>query len=87
MGDIYENSVRGSHEPQGIFRGTVTQVQGDRITIEHDDGDHDADDGTRTIMLPPGAPAFKPGDRAYIFGTSTGEAVQAYGAEHLAPEQ
>jgi len=86
VGEMYEG-IRGSHEGQGIFRGTVTSVQGNDITITHNDGDHDADDGTWTVALPQGGPAFQVGDRVYVFGSLNGQTVRAYGIEKLSPDQ
>ena len=87
VGDAYE-SVRDSHQDQGIFRGTVASIQGSEIIITHDDGDHDADDGTRTVFLPAGysMPLFV-GDRVYVFGEATGTMIQASGVELLSPDQ
>jgi TM2 domain-containing membrane protein YozV len=86
IGDMYEG-VRDSHQDQGIFRGTVAAVHGNEITITHDDGDHDADDGTRTVVLPAGSPNFTLGDRAYVLGAASGTQVEAYGAAQLSPNQ
>ncbi len=88
LGEIYEG-VRSSHEGQGVFRGTVTSIQGDQIVITHNDSDHDADDGTRTVILPDAysTSTLRIGDRVYVFGTSMGMMVQAYGVEPLSPDQ
>lgn len=87
VGNLYE-SIRNSHEPQGIFRGVVASTSDGEILIAHDDGDHDADDGERTVMLPPGTPPPHVGQRVYVFGNSAGQQqVQAYGVEPLSPDQ
>ena len=88
IGELYE-SVRGSHEDQGIFRGTIEAIQGDQIVITHDDGDHDTDDGTRTVTLPAGysTTTFSVGERVYVFGAPGSTTVQAYGVDHLSPDQ
>lgn len=87
MGEVYE-SVRDSHEDQGIFRGSVTSIQGNEIVITHNDGDHDADDGIRTVLLPAGySTPLSIGDRVYVFGTATGTAIEAAGVELLSPDQ
>jgi hypothetical protein len=86
VGDLYEN-IRDSHEDQGIFRGTVTSITGNIITIEHNDGDHDEDDGIRTVVLPNSAFTFSVGDRVYIFGSSTPDGIHAYGVVKLSPDQ
>jgi hypothetical protein len=88
IGEMYE-SIRDSHDSQGIFRGSVTSIQDNVIVITHDDGDHDADDGTRTIILPIGysTSTLSVGDRVYVFGAATGTVIQAYGIERLSPDQ
>jgi len=88
IGEMYE-SIRDSHEGQGVFRGTVTSIQGNEIIIFHNDGDHDADDGTRTIILPAGysTSTLSIGDRVYVFGAATGTVIQAYGIEPLSSDQ
>jgi hypothetical protein len=88
VGEMYE-SVRGSHEEQGVFRGTIVAIQGDTITITHEDGDHDTDDGTRTVTLPSGysTTTFSVGERVYVFGTQGSTTIQAYGVDHLSPDQ
>ena len=88
VGNMYE-SVRDPHEDQGIFRGTVAAVQGDQIVITHDDGDHDADDGTRIVTLPAGysPTTFIVGERVYVLGAQGSTTVQAYGIGQLSPDQ
>jgi len=86
IGQLYE-SIRDSHEGQGIFRGTIVSIQGNEITITHNDGDHDADDGTRTVILPQDAPQLQIGDRVYVYGNGSGDQIQAYGIELLSPDQ
>lgn len=88
IGEMYEG-IRTSHDGQGIFRGSIASMQGNVIVITHDDGDHDADDGTRTIVLPSGysTSELKVGDRVYVFGTATGEVIEALGIERLSPDQ
>lgn len=89
IGEWYER-IRTSREENGIFRGTISSIQEDRITITHDDTDHDADDGTHTIILPAGYPAdaLRIGERVYVLGTQTGTTtVQALGIDRLSPDQ
>jgi hypothetical protein len=88
IGEMYE-SIRDSHDNQGIFRGSVASIQGNLIIITHNDDDHDADDGTRTIILPSGysTSTLSIGDRVYVFGTATGTVIQALGVERLSPDQ
>jgi len=87
-GELYE-SVRDSHEDRGVFRGTIATIEGDRIVITHDDGDHDADDGTRTVTLPIGysTTTFNVGERVYVFGALGSSTIQAYGVGRLSPDQ
>ena len=86
VGSAYE-SIRESHADQGVFRGTVTSVQGNEIVISHDDADDDEDDGTRTVILPEdNSTEFHEGDRAYVFGTDDGEVVEAEGARRFDDE-
>ena len=88
VGEMYE-SIRDSHDNEGIFRGSVTSIQGNVIVITHNDSDHDADDGTRTIILPSGysTSTLNIGDRVYVFGTATGTVIQALGVKPLSPDQ
>jgi hypothetical protein len=87
LGDAYEN-VRGQHHDQGIYRGVVTAIQGNQFVITHDDQDHDLDDGTWTVVVPPGATSsISVGERVFVFGSASGTAVYAQGEEPLAPDQ
>ncbi len=79
IGDTYE-SIHNSHSESGIFRGIVSAVQPDRITIRHDDKDSDKDEGTHIVILPPGSPAFEVGERVYVFGSmSDPSVIEAHG--------
>ncbi len=87
LGEMYEG-IRDSHENQGIFRGTIMSIRTNQIIIAHTDGDHDADYGTWTIVLPEnGAPPLAIGDRVYVLGSLNGQTVQAYGVQKLSPDQ
>lgn len=88
VGRLYR-SIRDSHEDRGVFRGTITGIQGDRITIAHDDHDHDADDGTRIVILPEdySTTTFGVGERVYVFGTPGSTTIQAYGVNRLSSDQ
>ncbi len=87
IGGMYE-SIRDSHQAQGIFRGTVTLIDGNTIVITHDDTDHDRDDGTQTVVVPDGqASTISVGSREYVFGSFDGRVVQAYGVQTLSPGQ
>jgi hypothetical protein len=84
--EIYE-SIRDSHQDKGVFRGTITSVLENEITITHDDNDHDADDGTWNVILPPNYPSLKIGDRVYVFGLATSSVIQARGIKILSTGQ
>ena len=87
IGGMYEG-IRDSHQERGIFRGTITSVQDNQIIISHDDGDHDADDGTQTVVLPQdGAVQLQAGDRVYVFGNAGGGVIQAFGVQKLSDDQ
>jgi hypothetical protein len=81
FGDSYE-SIRESHHDQGVFRGTITSLEGNTFVIAHDDRDRDEDDGTHTVVVPPGI-ATEPlmvGQRVYVLGTTTANGtIEAYG--------
>jgi len=88
-GEMYE-SIRDSHQDQGVFRGTVTSVQGSQFVITHSDGDHDADDGTQTVIVPPDVAldfSLHVGDRVYVLGSLTNGVVQARGIGVLTADQ
>lgn len=86
--EMYEG-IRDSHRDQGVLRGTIISIQGNRIVITHDDRDHDADDGTRTVILPVGysTTMFSIGERVYVFGAAASTTIQAYGVNQLSPDQ
>jgi TM2 domain-containing membrane protein YozV len=88
IGHAYEE-IRDSHQGAGVFRGTVTAIDSDQITIGHNDGDHDADDGSWNVVLPPGysTSTLSIGERVYVLGTPSGPVVHADGMEELSPDQ
>lgn len=88
IGQAYED-IRSSHRDAGIFRGAITATSGNEITISHDDGDHDEDDGTWNVILPPGyaTSTLSVGERVYVLGTPSGPIVQAEGMEEMSPGQ
>lgn len=88
IGEMYER-IRDSHGDEGVFRGTIAAIQGNQITIMHDDNDHDADDGTRIVILPTGysTTTFSVGERVYVFGRAGSTTVEAYGLNRLSPDQ
>ena len=87
IGELYEN-IRNSHEGQGVFRGTITSMQGNEIVIFHDDNDHDQDDGTRTVILSSIASStFQLGDRVYVYGKMSNGLIEAQGVQKLSADQ
>ena len=89
LGEMYE-SIRDSHQDQGVFRGTVVSLQGSQFVIAHTDLDHDSDDGTRTVSMQPGTVLTTPlriGERVYVLGNLVDGVIQARGIEELSPDQ
>ena len=86
IGRVYEG-IHDSHAGQGVFKGTITSMQGNMIVIAHDDNDHDADDGTRTIILPANAPVLHMGDKVYVFGSFSNGVITARGIAKLPSDQ
>ncbi|MDE1925326.1 MAG: hypothetical protein KGH79_04090 [Patescibacteria group bacterium] len=86
LGPLYED-IHDSHEEQGIYRGVISSIQGNAVVIAHNDGDRDTDDGTSTIMLPPGfnVATLYVGERLYVAGDKGEGGVNAYGIEKFAP--
>jgi hypothetical protein len=89
LGEWYE-TINASHADQGVFRGTLASIKGNEFIIFHNDGDHDADDGTWTVSAPAGfdMASINVGDRVYIAGDASqgGSAqgtIQAYGVGKL----
>lgn len=83
LGDFYE-TIRTTHEDQGVIRGVITSITDNTITIAHDDRDRDADDGTHAIALPEGfnMANLSVGERIYVaYSGSSGNAANAYGIE------
>lgn len=83
--DVYGH-VRGPapHE-QGIFRGVVSAVQTDRITIKHDDLDADQDEKGFDVILPDGQNplSFSVGENVYVYGTEDTGVITAIGITKL----
>jgi hypothetical protein len=84
IGEWYEG-IYASHASQGVFRGTVSSVQGNEFVIFHDDNDHDADDGTWAVVVPAGfdMTSLSVGERVYVAGIAGTGTIQAYGIEQL----
>ena len=84
LGEWYE-TVHASHRDQGVFRGTVNSIRGDAFVISHDDNDHDADDGTWTVIAPPGfsMATLAVGENVFIAGTAGQGTIRAYGVQQF----
>lgn len=86
LGALYEQ-IRYPHPEHGVYRGTVTSIGDASFVLSHDDGDHDSDDGSWTIVPPEGFDlgALVVGDQIYIGGRLVNDAVYAYGIQLLPP--
>ena len=84
IGQWYE-TIRTSHSDKGVFRGTISSIQGNDFVISHNDNDCDADDGTWTVISQPGFKLadFSIGDKVYVAGDAANGIIQAYGVEKL----
>ena len=85
MGPLYEK-IHDSHQEQGIYRGTISSIQNTAFVISRDDNDKDTDDGTWTVVSPPGfsTTTLYVGERVYVAGTLMGGVVEAYGVSEFA---
>lgn len=85
FGGLYGNARGPAPHEQGIFRGVVSAVQTDRITIKHDDLDADQDEKGFDVILPDGqAPSsFSVGENVYIYGTEDRGVITAIGITKL----
>jgi hypothetical protein len=70
LAPAYEQ-IFDSHDAEGVCRGVVLSVGTSTFEIQHNDEDHDADDGTFTVPLPPNGagPMLQVGQRVLVFGT------------------
>lgn len=87
IGSWYEQ-IHDSHQSQGVYRGVVSSIQGNTIVITHSDNDHDTDEGSWTILIPPGLDAsmLHAGEHVYVAGTLVQGVVTAYGIAPFTPE-
>ena len=85
IGSLYEDVHGGAPHDRGVFRGIVDTVSTTTFVMQHDDFDHDGDDGSFTVIIPTGfdASTLAPGERVYVAGTPTPEGIQAYGIQVL----
>lgn len=81
-GSLY-SGLRRSHSSYGIYRGTVEAVDGNVITLLHNDDDSDLDDGLIRVVAPAGinlSNMVKVGDDVFVAGdATTSSQIQAYG--------
>lgn len=86
LDSFYEN-IRVPNEQYGEFRGIIDTIDGRTITITHDDGDSDEDDGVRVITVPDAIDisTFKTGDEIYVAGDDDDDddVIEAYGAREI----
>ncbi len=84
VGGLYE-SIHDSHKDDGIVRGTITSIGTDTVIISHNDNDIDADDGTWTVIIPPGFDinSLHVGEKIYVAGTVENGNLYAYGIHEL----
>jgi hypothetical protein len=91
VGDAYEH-IFDRHEDQGVCRGIVTMVNvpgnPGGFIMQHNDRDHDTDDGQFIVTLAPGVPAPQVvvGDRVLVFGhPNNTQHVEAHNVQVLDP--
>lgn len=86
IGGLYSD-LHTPDESHGEFRGTITHIEGRTLTIVHDDGDDDADDGVRIITVPESTDmtTFTVGEEVYVAGEEFGlsEHIKAYGIQKI----
>ncbi len=82
LGPWYEQ-VHDSHQDQGVYRGVITSLTGTGLifVISHNDADLDSDEGTWTIVPPPGFDihTLSVGENVYVAGHLQNGLVYAYG--------
>ena len=84
LGPLYEQ-LRDSHLDQGVYRGTVASIAASYFVIGHDDADRDSDEGSWSIIPPPGFDlgSLTIGQRVYIAGRLMNGVVYAYGIHRI----
>ena len=87
IGSLYEG-LHDSHQAQGVYRGVISSIQGDQFIVSHNDGDRDTDDGTSTVIVPPGfdTSALHVGEHVYVAGKQILDEVNAYGIQEFNPD-
>ena len=85
LGGFYGHARGPVPHEQGIFRGVVSRIQSDRITIQHDDLDTDQDDKGFEVILPKGEvpSSFSVGENVYVYGTEDKGVITAIGITRL----
>ncbi len=89
--DSYYEDLRKPLTEAGIYRGIITNVTEDTITLRHDDFDHDDDDWQQVITVPQALLQTNPisiGDEVFIGTTNDDddEHVSAYGVKRFSDD-
>jgi hypothetical protein len=86
VGSAYSH-VLDHHDESGVFRGIVISVNPPSFQINHDDYDHDTDDGSYNVTPNSGAEQALPvvGDRVLVVGKSNGSVITADHVQLLSP--
>lgn len=66
--DTIYDSVYESREGYGIYRGVIVSVGEKEIRFVRSDGDADADDFSRLVVIEKGTAGYEQGDEVFIFG-------------------
>ncbi|MGE5541118.1 MAG: hypothetical protein ACM3TU_02445 [Bacillota bacterium] len=76
--DVYGH-IFDSHERKGVYRGSVISVATSTFTLQHNDWDHDPDDGIFTIFVSPESGILLPrvGDKVFVLGTLEEGVIEA----------
>ena len=88
IGEMYEQ-IHDPHQEQGVYRGSISSIQGNTFVITHNDNDKDSDDGTWNIVAPAGFDmnTLQVGEPVYVAGKLILGTVNAYGIHELTKER
>ncbi len=88
VGDYYRHARQIPRE-HGVFRGTVTSIDGNTFVIQSDDTDDaQGDDAPKKIMLPPDVQigdVLSVGDKVFVAGDLQNGVVRAFGIRKILP--